>query len=1359
MKKLYSYLSMGIMFLLSATLSAQVLLPENFEGTGAMQPVPPGWVFISSTAFESTNVTPCEGNRSVRVAISSTNANPSLRSAIQTATGDDIEISFDYKLINNPGGGATPAGFGTFDLQYTVNADATTPTYTTYAVINGSNHVPSTNCATLTHTIPAASVPAGSRFAWRIRANWASGTYFLYVDDFLAVEQVDCIAPIYLEADNITFDEADISWTDLAGATQWEIAYGVTGFPNPNTFPPGPPFSIVTGTTTNPTTLQNLIDGTVYDVYVRAICTPGAPPVASNWSGPITFQTVAIGTDCDAPITITSLPYNQTDVDTATYGNDYTGNPGNGCVGANYLQGFDVVYKYTPTSDDYLNIAISDITGENNVGVFLYTSCANIGTNCYEGSTTTTGDDFDFDVFVTGGQDYFIVVSTAGANTTTEYTIDIEGFDCATFPVPDGQSTYEFFNQQLSAFDNTNQGVEPTNDFADLNWYENNNGVPGALIPNTAAITLTNGAVYFVNQSLGTCQGPFMMVTFNEFDCLGQLAILTTDPGDEICGEGTTTLSATGNSDNLFWYTSASGGEPVGTGNTFETPNINETTSFWVSEAFVGEGNLTGQANPGPTTISTSTLNNYGVIVNAVTDFTLVNVQVFSTAGGGTTTVVLKDIGGTQPDQQATFSIPSGSTASPTPVTLTLNFELTSGSSYRLLKSVGPALVYTTAANSSFPYAVGNVGEVTSGSTSTGTSTSYYYFYNWTVIEDQPLCESPRTEVIAVVNEIFDVQATSTSPTVCVGQNATLNATSTDMDYDYTWTWNDPSGAPQTATGDQIQPTILQTTTFTVTGFNPITGCTSPPDTVEVTAIGAGDIPVTPQTVETCTGNIIELIAGGVYNDFNDMNTGWTTVNNSTGPDNPAGAGWKLVNSPYSPVGGIMSNDDSQFYISISDEVGPGGAVDTELISPPLNLVGVQSATLTFYHLYDYLETKPTQGRVEISENNGSWVTLKTYSSDVGTPAVTPKNFAFETIDLANYTGSANVRIRFRYTGQWSWWWAVDEVNITRSYTNGTITWNSTNDLFVDPNATLPYTGAATDKVYFKSDVPGTFTYNVELDIFGCSAPVTNQVVITVEETLAPTGPSNQTYSFGQTLSNLDVTGQNLKYYILEDGEYVQISPNFLLRHNTTYYITQTQNGCESEFLEVTVELDCPAPTDVDVNVELGSDGATASAVVTWNDPAVTTSVQGYLIEITDSEGTIVYSETVSGTANFEIIQGLELNESFDLIIYSVCDPEIPVYSEVESLEFDTNGILNTNDFSFNGFSYYPNPTNGIVTFKNSLPMQRLEVFSVTGQKIFEINNIDNTETELDYTSLASGVYFTVVTVGESVEVVRIIKE
>ncbi len=65
----------------------------------------------------------------------------------------------------------------------------------------------------------------------------------------------------------------------------------------------------------------------------------------------------------------------------------------------------------------------------------------------------------------------------------------------------------------------------------------------------------------------------------------------------------------------------------------------------------------------------------------------------------------------------------------------------------------------------------------------------------------------------------------------------------------------------------------------------------------------------------------------------------------------------------------------------------------------------------------------------------------------------------------------------------------------------------------------------------------------------------------------APTGATSQTFNAGENLSVLVVNGQNIKWYASASNaaNHINVLPvSTLLVTNTTYYATQTVNGCES---------------------------------------------------------------------------------------------------------------------------------------------------------------------------------------------------
>ena len=66
-----------------------------------------------------------------------------------------------------------------------------------------------------------------------------------------------------------------------------------------------------------------------------------------------------------------------------------------------------------------------------------------------------------------------------------------------------------------------------------------------------------------------------------------------------------------------------------------------------------------------------------------------------------------------------------------------------------------------------------------------------------------------------------------------------------------------------------------------------------------------------------------------------------------------------------------------------------------------------------------------------------------------------------------------------------------------------------------------------------------------------------------------PTGVSVQTFSSGQTLADLVVNGQNITWYDTPDGGNI-LPPTTLLVEGTTYYASQSINGCESRITNST---------------------------------------------------------------------------------------------------------------------------------------------------------------------------------------------
>lgn len=148
---------------------------------------------------------------------------------------------------------------------------------------------------------------------------------------------------------------------------------------------------------------------------------------------------------CETPITVTTLPYTHTD-NTINYGNDYTSadappfSPdvvGTGTGTTNYLNGYDVVYAYTPSINQSITVRADGTSTW--VGLWAFTGCPFTETVGYH--TATGGGDMEIaNLPVQAGTTYYFVLGTWPDPESTAYvfsiTTDAPTADCTELPSP-----------------------------------------------------------------------------------------------------------------------------------------------------------------------------------------------------------------------------------------------------------------------------------------------------------------------------------------------------------------------------------------------------------------------------------------------------------------------------------------------------------------------------------------------------------------------------------------------------------------------------------------------------------------------------------------------------------------------------------------------------------------------------------------------------------------------------------------------------------------------------------------------------------------------------------------------------------
>jgi uncharacterized repeat protein (TIGR01451 family) len=83
---------------------------------------------------------------------------------------------------------------------------------------------------------------------------------------------------------------------------------------------------------------------------------------------------------------------------------------------------------------------------------------------------------------------------------------------------------------------------------------------------------------------------------------------------------------------------------------------------------------------------------------------------------------------------------------------------------------------------------------------------------------------------------------------------------------------------------------------------------------------------------------------------------------------------------------------------------------------------------------------------------------------------------------------------------------------------------------------------------------------------------------------------------------------------------------------------------------------------------------------------------------------------------------------------------------------------LNINDFAFNNFKCYPNPVKNTLIISNATTIDAIEITSALGQKVMT-KKVNALQTEIDLTTLSSGIYFIKAIGSGQVKKIKILKE
>jgi len=650
----------------------------------------------------------------------------------------------------------------------------------------------------------------------------------------------------------------------------------------------------------------------------------------------------------------------------------------------------------------------------------------------------------------------------------------------------------------------------------------------------------------------------YEMMSLTEDGCeIPNLEVETPAP---ICEGGNTTITVTTDGEEVNWYDDEAAENLIHTGLTFTTPELAETTSYWVQALNYGEGEegeFTGGGRVAPTGNSGSSVvaltSPWGLSFDTTEDFTINSVDVFLTSSSPGDLVVQLLDENWELIEETTVSCPAGNFSNPVQYELPLDFEVEADNTYRLAAVSGPAMIREfSTEHPGFPYPIGDVGSITGGTINSSDSndTVYYFFYNWTVTaDDVETCESDLEEITVSVNPNPTLEVETPDP-ICEGESTIITATSDAEEVN----WYDDEAAENIIHTGLIftTPELEETTSYWVQALNYVEGeeeeFTGGARIAPIGNSGSSVVAVTSpwglsfDTTEDITINSVDVFltsssSGDLVVQLLDEN-------------------WELIEETTVTCPAGSSSNPVQFEVPLDFEVEADNTYRLVTPSGPEMIREFSSEHPGFpYPLAD--AGSVTGGTINNSNSNNT-VYYFFYNW-----TITAEGIETCESDLEEITVTLNPNPTLEVE-------SPDPICEGESTTITVVSDGEEVNWFDEEAAETPiHTGLTFDTPALEE----TTTYWVRANTGSCETTAEEVIVIVNPTPDAPIAEDEQYFETGDSLEDLEVeaTG-DLTWYEDEDGTIV-LSGDTELVDETTYYVSQTVEGCESDLIPITVFL------------------------------------------------------------------------------------------------------------------------------------------------------------------------------------------
>ena len=260
-----------------------------------------------------------------------------------------------------------------------------------------------------------------------------------------------------------------------------------------------------------------------------------------------------------------------------------------------------------------------------------------------------------------------------------------------------------------------------------------------------------------------------------------------------------------------------------------------------------------------------------------------------------------------------------------------------------------------------------------------------------------------------------------------------------------------------------------------------------------------------------------------------------------------------------------------------------------------------------------------------------------------------------------------------------------------------TITGNCNTTISTIPTATDTCAGTitATTASPLSYSLAGTYTIVWNYNDGNGNSTTQNQTV-TISTQPLPTTTSPQTFCIQEnaTLNSIAITGQNIKWYdAITNGNLLNNSAS--LQNGTTYYASQTINGCESERVAVLVNIqNTTTPTALANQIFCSSQNPTLNTIsitgtqIKWYDNSSAGNLLANTTPIQDGQ-TYYASQTLNGCeSTTRIPVSISLISTLPVTNYEeqFCDDLNDGTETIDLSSYNSSIISNTSDYTF---TYY----------------------------------------------------------------------